>query len=259
MVQSVLITGGAGRIATALRPLLRPTYRLRLTDVAEPTEALTGSEEFVRGNVADLAAMEQACAGMDAVLHLAGNPATTATWAEMKEANIEGTYSVYEAARRAGAHKVVFASSNHAMGFYNLEEDWPIGVAARVRPDSLYGVSKAFGEVLARYFSDAFGMSMMCLRIGWFTPREPSARRLQPLWISARDLAALVSLCLESPRKFGIYNATSNNAQRHWELQATIDDLGYAPVDDVTTLELPPDDRDVPYCDPKAGILRAVN
>src|SRR5947208_3052862 len=107
MVQSVLITGGAGRIATAIRPLLRPTYRLRLADVKDPPEALTDAEEFVRADVADLAAMEAASAGMDAVLHLAGNPATSATWTEVRGANVDGTYCVYEAARRAGAGKVI--------------------------------------------------------------------------------------------------------------------------------------------------------
>ncbi len=260
MVQSVVITGGAGRIGTALRPLLRPRLRLRLVDVRPLPEPALEGEDFVQADAADLAAMERACQGMDAVLHLAGQPSTSATWAEVRQANIEGTYCVFEAARRTGIKKVVFASTNHVMGFLNLEGKWPIGVDDGVRPDSLYGVSKAFGEGLARYYSDAFEMSMICLRIGWFTPRDPTAQRHQPLWISTRDLAALIELCFESPRRFGIYNATSSNSQRQWDLQRTRDELGYAPVDDVTKLELPPHSGEEPlYCDPQAGVLRALS
>jgi NAD+ dependent glucose-6-phosphate dehydrogenase len=259
MPQSLLITGAAGRIGTALRPLLRPTYRLRLTDTRELPEPAADDEDFLRADLGDLAAMERACAGMDAVLHLGGDPRTQATWAELRRPNFDGTYNVFEAARRAGARKVVFASTNHVMGFLNLGRKWPIGVGGPVRPDSLYGVSKAFGEVLARYYADAFEMSMICLRIGWFTPDQPTARQLQPLWISTRDLAQVVERCLETPRRFGIYNATSNNSMHHWDLQATRDELGYAPVDDVTTLDLPATaDDGPPYCDPSAGVARAL-
>jgi NAD+ dependent glucose-6-phosphate dehydrogenase len=246
------ITGGGGRIATAIRPLLREHYRIRLLDVREPPTALD-DDEFVKADVADLAAMESGLAGSEAVLHLAGNPSTAGTWAQMRTANIEGTNSVFEAARRQGANKVVFASSNHVMGFYNLEGAWPIDERSPIRPDSLYGVSKAFGEALARYYADAFDMSMICLRIGWFTPNDPTSRPLSPLWISARDLAQIVQLGLETPRRFGIYNATSNNPQAHWALQAARDELGFAPLDDVTVFPLVEGAN--PYVDPKAGVL----
>src|SRR5712691_3605156 len=184
------ITGGGGRIATAIRPMLREHYRIRLLDLREPPTALDG-DEFVKADVADLAAMESGLAGAAAVLHLAGNPSTSGTWEQMREANIEGTRAVYEAARRNGVGKVVLASTNHVMGFYNLEGAWPIDERSAIRPDSLYGVSKAFGEALARYYSDAFDMSMICLRIGWFTPIDPTSRPLAPLWISARDMAQI--------------------------------------------------------------------
>jgi nucleoside-diphosphate-sugar epimerase len=255
----LLITGGAGRIGTALRPLLRPTYRLRLTDLRAPERP--DDDEFVQANTSDLAALEAACQGVDAVLHLAGQPNTAATWDDLRVSNVDGTYNVFEAARRGGAKKVVFASTNHVMGFYNLEGAWPIRVDAAIRPDSLYGVSKAFGEALARYFSDTFDMSMICLRIGWFTPRDPAVVGLQPLWISARDLAQVVGQCVETPRKFGIYNGTSNNSQQHWDLQATRDDLGYAPVDDVSQLDLSAAGeypREMAYVEPSAGVLRGM-
>ena len=249
------ITGGGGRIATAIRPLLREQYRIRLLDLREPPDALAG-DEFVKADVVSLAAMETALAGCAAVVHLAGNPSTAGNWESMRTTNIEGTNSVYEAARRQGIKKVVFASTNHVMGFYNLEGAWPIDTVSAIRPDSLYGVSKAFGEALARYYSDAFDMSMICLRIGWFTPNDPTSAPLSPLWISAHDLAQIISLCLSTPRRFGIYNGTSNNPQRHWDLQTARDELGYAPQDDVTVFPTKPGGN--PYVDPQAGVLASA-
>jgi nucleoside-diphosphate-sugar epimerase len=246
------ITGGGGRIATALRPLLREHYRIRLLDVREPPTALDG-DEFLQLDVTGLEAAERGCAGANAVLHLAGNPSTAAPWSDVRTDNIEGTHSVFEAARRQGVKKVVFASTNHVMGFYNLQQAWPIDTVSAIRPDSLYGVSKAFGEALARYYSDTFDMSMICLRIGWFTPNDPTSTPLSPLWISARDLAQIVRRCIETPRGFGIYNATSNNPQAHWALDSARDELGYTPVDDVTVF--PTVDGGNPYVDPKAGVL----
>lgn len=247
------ITGGGGRIATAIRPLLREHYRIRLLDVREPPAGLDG-DEYLQLDITNLKDAERAFAGANAVLHLAGNPSTSASWAEVRKDNIEGTNSVYEAARRQGARKVVFASTNHVMGFYNLEGSWPIDTVSAIRPDSLYGVSKAFGEALGRYYSDAFDMSMICLRIGWFTPNDPTSAPLSPLWISARDLAQIVLRCLETDRKFGIYNATSNNPQAHWDLGSARAELGYEPVDDVTVF--PMHEGGFAYVDPQAGVTR---
>jgi UDP-glucose 4-epimerase len=255
----VVITGGAGRVGTAIRPLLRSTYRLRLVDVRPPPEAVLEGEEFVQADVTDLSAAERVMDGAQAVVHLAANASTAATWQDVRCTNIEATYNVFEAARRQGAQKVVFATTNHVMGFYNLEGAWPIPTQADIRPDSLYGVSKAFGEALARYYADAFGMSMHCIRIGWFTTQKPAIRSLLGLWISPRDLAQLVGLCLGSARRFGIYNGTSNNTQyQHWDLQTARDELGYAPQDDVADAIDPATLRDQTYVEPQAGVLRAV-
>jgi NAD+ dependent glucose-6-phosphate dehydrogenase len=250
------VTGGAGRIGTALRPLLRPDFRLRLIDVRPLPNATIEGEEAVQADVSNLATAERVLAGVDAVLHLAGNPSPASTWDEVRGANVEGTYAVFDAARRQGVRKVVFATTNHVMGMYSLENAFPIGVDQPIRPDSYYAVSKAFGEALARYYAEAFDMSMICIRIGWFVDR-PHVRSGLGLWISPRDMAQLVRLSLETPRRFGIYNGTSNNSARQWDLALTRQDLGYAPQDD--SAEFADQARDDPswYVRPQAGALRA--
>jgi NAD+ dependent glucose-6-phosphate dehydrogenase len=251
MLPILTITGGAGRIGTALLPFFRDRYRVRVADIRQPE---VPPDELVTGDITDIAVAERALAGAAAVLHLAGNPSTSANWDEVRTANIEGTFNVFEAARRNNVARVVFASTNHVMGFYVLEQQFPIDTRLPIRPDSLYGVSKAFGEALGRYYSDAFGMSVICLRIGWFTPRSPDSDELNELWISARDLAQIVSLCLEAPRRFGIYNATSNNPPHRWDLASARDELGYVPQDDVTRVAVP--GARFPYVDPAAGVHR---
>lgn len=254
----VLITGGAGRIGTALRQLLAPQYRLRVVDLRPPSVAAAADEEVLQADTADLAAAERVMhGGVDAMVHLAGNPATTASWDEVNHSNIEGTYSVFEAARRQGVPKVVFATTNHVMGFYNLEGAWPVRVDQPIRPDSYYGVSKAFGEALARYYADAFGMSMMCIRIGWFLER-PRVKQSLGLWISPRDLAQLVRLCIESERRFGIYNGESNNSLGQWDLSAARSELGYAPVDDSAHYADEVEDDGQGYVRPQAGAERGA-
>jgi nucleoside-diphosphate-sugar epimerase len=247
------ITGGAGRIGTALLPFLRDRYRVRVADMRQLD---VQADEIVTGDIANMAVAERAVAGAAAVLHLAGNPSTSASWNEVRTANIEGTFNVFEAARRNNVARIVFASTNHVMGFYLLEQRSSIDTQLPIRPDSLYGVSKAFGEALGRYYSDAFGISIICLRIGWFTPGTPNSDALNELWISARDLAQIVSLCLAVPRRFGIYNATSDNPPHRWDLTSARDELGYAPQDDVTRVA--GTDAGMRYVDPSAGIRRTI-
>jgi nucleoside-diphosphate-sugar epimerase len=250
------ITGAAGRIGSAVRPLLRPHYRLHLIDI-QPIAGLDAERETsAQADVTDLDAVDEALDGANCVIHLAGEPRTGATWSEVRDRNIEGTFNVFEAARRAGAEKVIFASTNHVRGFDYLDGHAAIDDAGTFRPDSLYGVSKAFGESLARYYCDAFGMHILCIRIGWFTPDPPNIPGLNPLWISARDLAQLFRLALESPRQFGIYNGTSANRGSPWDIQRTRDDLGFAPEDDVANFVVAREGAVPPYVDPQAGVLR---
>jgi nucleoside-diphosphate-sugar epimerase len=243
----VLLTGAAGRIGRVLAEELDGRYRLRLLyhrtvpeAHAAPAEEATRSgapspiagtpHEVVTGSVSDLAAMERACAGVDAVAHMAADPRVQAPWEAILEANIAGTYAVFEGARRAGVRKIVFASSNHATGYYEKERVYTTP-AMPVRPDSYYGVSKCFGEALGRYYADAFGVSVICLRIGSFQPRPRGERQLAT-WISHRDTAQLVWRGIEADFPFGVFYGISGNTRAYWDLSTARELLGYAPEDD---------------------------
>ena len=141
----VLITGAGGRIGTSLTNAYKARYDLRLHCYpAVPDQPAV--DDAVTGNLSDFAVARRALDGMDAVIHLAGNPSTQASWESVRDNNIEATYNVFEAARQAGAGKVVFATTNHVMGMYDRDGAWPVYANQPVRPDSLYGVSKAFGR-----------------------------------------------------------------------------------------------------------------
>jgi NAD+ dependent glucose-6-phosphate dehydrogenase len=229
--KKVLITGAAGQIGTAIRPFLRERYRLRLHD-RRPVEQPVAGEETVQADITDLAAMEYVARGVDAVVHLAGDRRVHAPWEAVHDANIVGLYNVFEAARRVGARKVVYASTNHVMGMYDRDEAWPIHPDQPIRPDSLYGVSKAFGEALARFYADEYGMSMICLRIGWFLNQPNPANEMQlRMWISPRDMAQLVWRSIEVAVPFGIYYGVSNNDRVKWDYTNARRELGYAPQD----------------------------
>jgi NAD+ dependent glucose-6-phosphate dehydrogenase len=226
----VLITGAAGRIGSSLAEQLKDRYDLRVhyhhtIPEQPPVDDIA---------IADVSVFEQiapALQGMDAVVHMAGEPSTRASWENVRARNIDGTYNVLEAARQAGVKKVVFASTNHVMGMYDRDQQWPIYSGQPVRPDSLYGVSKAFGEALGRHYYDRFGLSVICLRIGWFLP-EPRDEIGRWMWLSPRDCAQVTWRAIESDVGFGIFYAISANGGRHWDITDTMEKLGYRPEDD---------------------------
>jgi uronate dehydrogenase len=174
MKKLLLVTGAAGNVARMLRPLMRADWRLRLSDL-QPIKDVVDGEESVPADLADLAAVERAVRGVDGILHLGGF-SVEGPWATILEANIVGAYNLFEAARRAGVKRVVFASSNHAVGFHRRDDT--IGVDARVRPDTRYGLSKAFGEALASLYADKYGLETMSIRIGNVAERPIDRRRL---------------------------------------------------------------------------------
>lgn len=226
----VLITGAAGRIGSSLAVSLQDRYDLRLhyhRNVPEKPPV----DDYVVADVSKYDEIARAMEGIEAVVHMAGDPRPSASWEDVLERNVAGTYNVYESARRAGVQKIVFASTNHVMGMYDRDRQWPIYADQPVRPDSLYGVSKAFGETLGRYYVDQYGLSIICLRIGWFLP-EPRDEIGLWMWLSPRDCAQVVWRAVESPIQYGVFYAISRNTRRHWDITDTIEKLGYRPEDD---------------------------
>jgi dTDP-4-dehydrorhamnose reductase len=226
----VLITGAGGRIGGSLADLLKDRYDLRLTYRSQRSEKPPVADWRVL-DLEDLPALEEALKGIDAVVHMAADPSPDATWESVLHNNIIGTYNVYEAARRTGVHKIVFASTNHVMGMYDRDGMWPIFADQPIRPDSLYGVSKAFGEALGRFWYDQHGVSVICLRIGWMLP-EPRDEISRWMWLSPRDCAQIVSRAIDSDIGFEIVYAISQNATRRWDITKTIERFGYRPEDD---------------------------
>ena len=225
----VLITGAAGRIGSYVAEALAARNALRLPYHRN----VPASPPSLDIGFADLSSYEQTApllAGMDAVVHLAASPHPREPWDGILNHNIIATYNVYEAARQAGVPKIVFASSNHAMGMYDRDAQWPIYADQPHRPDSLYGVSKAFGEILGRHYADQFGLSVISLRIGWCLPKPKDEIGLW-MWLSQRDCAQLIWRAIESPLAHGVFYGVSNNSRRHWDITDAMEKLGYRPVD----------------------------
>ncbi|HVU92125.1 MAG TPA: NAD(P)-dependent oxidoreductase [Jatrophihabitans sp.] len=224
MSRTVLLTGAAGRIGRALLDRLPALgWELRPFD----RESTPGG---VVGDITSPADLDRATAGVDAIVHLAGQP-TEAPWPVIRAANVEGLVQLFEAARRAGVRRVVYASSNHAVGFEPLPAAGELPDGLPPRPDTLYGVSKAFGEALARYYVDRYGFQVACLRIGTFEDR-PSHPRSLASWLSPGDAARLVDAALRSPElTYAVVWGISGNTRRTWSL-AGARALGYEPQDD---------------------------
>src|SRR5450830_863016 len=195
--QRLLLTGAAGGLGRVLRESLKPyTRQLRLSDIADLAPATSSQEEIQRCDLADKAAVDALVQGCDAIVHL-GGVSVERPFEEILEANIRGAFNLYEAARRHGVQRVVFASSNHVIGFYPQTQRLDTSVPHR--PDGYYGLSKAFGEDLASFYFDRYGIETVSIRIGSsFT--EPRDRRMLSTWLSYRDLTELVRRSLVTPR-----------------------------------------------------------
>jgi nucleoside-diphosphate-sugar epimerase len=234
-VPTILITGASGRIGSMLRPrLARPGRTLRLLDVVPPAppdgSPGSGKEEVVVVSVTDLAAMTQASAGADAVIHLAGVP-SEGPWDKIMETNINGTYTVFEAARRAGVPRVIFASSNHAVGF-TPRSAFPVPDYAFPAPDTYYGLSKVTGEALGALYHHRYGLDAICLRILSCFER-PATPRMLSTWLSPDDAGRLFEACLSAGRPgFRVVFGVSANTRGGWVSLDEARALGYQPQDD---------------------------
>ncbi|MBC7436200.1 MAG: NAD(P)-dependent oxidoreductase [Bdellovibrionales bacterium] len=225
--ERLLLTGAAGGLGKQLRTRLKANCNiLRLSDVAEFGAAEAG-EEVMLADLGDARAVDVMVAGVDAIVHL-GGISVDGPFAPILNANIVGLYNLYEAARRHSVKRVLFASSNHVMGFYTQGET--IHADSPARPDSLYGLSKAFGEDLSRFYFDRYGIETVCIRIG-SSFLEPRDRRMLATWLSYDDLHRLVTACLTTPVVgHSIIYGMSDNAVT-WYDNSRARHIGYRPQD----------------------------
>jgi uronate dehydrogenase len=225
----VTVTGAAGLIGSTLRDAWRGRFpHLRLVDRGDLGEEGEGEELRVL-DLAAFGAAKEAVRGADAVVHLAAIPEED-RFDRLLEANVTATYNVFEAARQAGVRRVVFASTNHVTGFYARTER--IGPDHPVRPDSLYGVTKVFGEALGRLYADKWGLEVVCLRIGAFGDRPASAEVL-PMWLSPGDAVRLCTRALVAPDvRFLVVYGVSRVPDSWWDNPGAAA-IGYVPLDDV--------------------------
>ena len=224
-MKTILITGAAGDIGSRLRKLLKGVYpQLRSSDIRKPSDLAAG-DDFIAADLGDYAQVETIVTGVEGIVHLGGF-AVEGPWDTIHRANIVGCYNLFEAAYRAGVKRVIFASSNHAIGFYPRTQR--IGVNVPVRPDSRYGVSKAFGEALGALYANKHGLRVTCLRIGNLADAPVDERRLS-IWVSPEDLAQLVRIGLEHPDiRYEIFYGVSDNAASWWD-NSNAQRFGYRP------------------------------
>jgi nucleoside-diphosphate-sugar epimerase len=237
----VLITGINGNIGTILHEAFKNTY-----DVYGVDQEGEFSEQVLSANIANYPEIAEAIQKLSPIHAI--NPKVNASWEDVLHANIVGTRNVFEAAREFQVRRVIFASSNHVTGAYEgfaedlhlhkQHEPRKISVEDPIRPDSDYGVSKAFGEAVARYYCARWGIEAICLRIGVVLPNDDPTRNLhnRKIWLSHRDLVQLVEKSLISNVVFGIYYGVSNNRGAFWDISNARMELGYQPVDDGTIL-----------------------
>lgn len=222
---TILMTGAAGGVGTQLRPYLGSMVeRVVLSDI-RPIDNLAAHESFVQADLGEIAALEQACEGVEGIIHLGGQP-NESDWELMLERNFVGCYNLFEAARRKGVKRVVFASSNHAIGFYPRRR--LINEDNRVRPDTRYGVSKAFGEALGSLYADKYGMGVMSIRIGNVDAKPADKRRLS-IWIHPEDLAQLCQIGLMHAEMHNEVVFGNSHCERGWWDNRKAYALGYRP------------------------------
>ncbi|MBR9838845.1 MAG: NAD(P)-dependent oxidoreductase [Rhodobacteraceae bacterium] len=251
MLNRLLITGAAGQLGSMLREKLRGRAAiLRLSDVADLGEAHDG-EELVPCDLSDGDAVMRLVEGCDGIVHL-GGISVEKSFDLIEAANLRGVYNLYEAARAHGRPRIVFASSNHTIGYH--PQTARLDHSAPYRPDGYYGVSKIFGEAVASLYHDKFGQESALVRIGSCTPK-PENWRMLATWFSHDDFVALIEAVFRAP-VLGctmIWGA-SNNDHGWWD-NSHAAFLGWQPKDNAADWaeEIA---RTVPRPDPDEAVAR---
>ncbi len=228
-MKTILLTGASGRIGQCLRRGMRDDYRLILFNRSAIAD-LGPNETLIRGDTTDAERVEQAARGADAIVDMAGVSDVQSFREKLLPANILGTYNVFEAARVAGVPRVVYASTHHVVGFYSAGEI--IDERIPIRPDSMYAVTKCFAEAMGRLYAEKAGLSVVCIRIGFFQDRPLEERHLA-VWISPADMTHLVRCAVEATGlRYEVVYGVSNNRRRWWDLSRARKVLEYDPKDD---------------------------
>lgn len=224
----LLLTGAAGHLGREMRPRLKAYCdTLRVSHRSDAIDPAGPGEELAVADLADKAAVVAMLDGVDAVVHL-GGVSTEQTWESILDGNIVGMVHLYEAARRHGVKRIVFASSNHVTGFYRQDE--VVSPRDPVRPDGFYGLSKCFGENLAQLYWDRFGIETVSVRIG-SSFAAPKDRRMLATWMSFDDTERLIVAALTAPVVgHSIIYGMSDNATTWWD-NTSARHIGYRPQD----------------------------
>jgi len=242
--RKVLFTGATGKIGSYVCTHLHGSYHI-LSGARREVDNLPNP---VHCDIRNFDSVLKAVQGVDTVVHLAGQSWEYDVHEKMIPDNIAGCYNVFEASRKAGVRRVVFASTNHVVGLY-LEEGRAVDETVAVRPDLFYAVTKVFGEALARLYAERHGMEIICARIGWCSRKERVARLLNRLhqkdrnvlrgiWISYEDMTRFIKACLDVDKiDFEILNCISANTNALMDLTKAREVIGYAPQDDIERLE----------------------
>ncbi len=250
-MKRLLITGASGNLGVVCRERLTHLADIiRLSCRGDLGESKP-HEEIMRCELGDKFEVDALVKGCDGIVHMGGQ-SVEAAWGIIRRANIDGMVNLYEAARKHGVKRIVFASSNHAIGFYRQTQ--LLDADAPTRPDGLYGVSKIFGEALASMYHDKFGIETACIRIGSCLP-EPADHRMLSTWMSHDDFIRLIE-CIFTVRKLGcpiIYGVSDNDST--WWDNRKVSYLGWRPRDNSEVFRGQLDERMDP---PDADDARAV-
>lgn len=232
--RKILITGAAGRIGSCLAEGLRATGAY---DIIAADLNADEAKDIKPMDVTDGKRMLELTQGVDTVLHIAWAKDEEDFLGKVLPINVTGAYHLYEAARQQGVRRVIFASSNHATGFYKVGEE--VDVTYPYRPDSFYGLSKCYIELLGRLYADRHGISSINIRIGNFPGDDrPHSERAAHIWISERDMVQLAEKCIEAPEqeKFLSLYGTSANTDNYYDIAYLEELIGYKPQDDAADL-----------------------
>ena len=223
MIEKIVLTGAAGKLARRMRPpLSQLCQQLVVADIA-PLEA-RGNETAVQCDLTDANAVDALLQGADTVVHFAGYP-REAAWSTLIPANIVSVTNLWEAALKNGVRRIVYASTNHVVGMYPV--DCKVNIAAELKCDSRYGVTKAFTETVARFYYEKFGVESLGIRIGRCED-EATDERMLSTWIHPHDLANLVQLGITHPVAADVVYGVSANSQG-WCINPPYERFPYRP------------------------------